>query len=107
MALFCVLLSLKYGVAQDVGALIGKDFFERMLLHRNDAACSAKGFYTHEAFIEATRSFHGFGTTGDTNTRKKEIAAFLAQTSQETSGNFLYFFPSFIYSFCLILCIVI
>ncbi|XP_022638556.1 endochitinase isoform X3 [Vigna radiata var. radiata] len=32
------------------------------------------------------RSFSGFGTTGDDNTRKKEIAAFLAQTSHETTG---------------------
>ena len=31
-------------------------------------------------------SFGGFGTTGDVNTRKRELAAFLAQTSHETTG---------------------
>ncbi|RVX16431.1 Basic endochitinase C [Vitis vinifera] len=57
-----------------------------MLKHRNEAACPGKGFYTYEAFISAAKSFGGFGTTGDTDTCKREIAAFLAQTSHETTG---------------------
>ncbi|KAK2632883.1 hypothetical protein EUGRSUZ_L00939 [Eucalyptus grandis] len=57
-----------------------------MLKHRNDGNCPAKGFYTYDAFITAAKSFGGFGTTGDTDTRKREIAAFLAQTSHETTG---------------------
>ncbi|XP_059292959.1 basic endochitinase-like [Lycium ferocissimum] len=85
VVLFSV-LSLTGALAQDVGALVSKDMFEKMLLHRNDANCQAKGFYTYDAFIAAARSFGAFGTTGDTNTRKKEIAAFLAQTSHETTG---------------------
>ncbi|KAG5623213.1 hypothetical protein H5410_008431 [Solanum commersonii] len=85
VVLFCV-LSLRGALAQDVGALISKDIFERMLLHRNDANCNGKGFYTYDAFITAARSFGAFGTTGNTNTRKKEIAAFLAQTSLETTA---------------------
>lgn len=89
LTLFSV-LSLKCVLAQDVGGLISKDLFERILLHRNDAASLAKGFYTYEAFRAATKSFGGFGTTGDTNTRKKEIAAFLAQTSHDTTGIFFY-----------------
>uniref|UniRef100_A0A453TAY4 chitinase n=1 Tax=Aegilops tauschii subsp. strangulata TaxID=200361 RepID=A0A453TAY4_AEGTS len=31
-------------------------------------------------------AFPGFGTTGSTDTRKREVAAFLAQTSHETTG---------------------
>lgn len=89
MVLFCV-LSVTGALAQDVGALVSKDMFERLLLHRNDANC-AKGFYTYDAFIAAARSFGAFGTTGDTNTRKKEIAAFLAQTSHETTGMYIFF----------------
>ncbi|KAL3527277.1 hypothetical protein ACH5RR_011933 [Cinchona calisaya] len=73
-------------LAQDVGSLISKPQFEQILKHRNDANCQAKGFYTYEAFIAAAKSFGGFGTTGDTDTRKREIAAFLAQTSHETTG---------------------
>lgn len=69
-----------------VSGLISRDTFNQLLLHRNDNACPAKNFYTYDAFVAATNSFSGFGTTGDTNTRKKEIAAFLAQTSHETTG---------------------
>ncbi|KAI8536881.1 hypothetical protein RHMOL_Rhmol10G0290900 [Rhododendron molle] len=57
-----------------------------MLKHRNDAACQGNGFYTYEAFIAAANAFGGFGTTGDDATKKREIAAFLAQTSHETTG---------------------
>ncbi|OWM66490.1 hypothetical protein CDL15_Pgr013707 [Punica granatum] len=46
-----------------------------MLKHRNDAACPTKGFYTYDAFIAAAKSFCSFGTTGDIDTRKREIAA--------------------------------
>lgn len=94
VTLFC-LLSLTCALSQDVGSIVSKNVFERMLLHRNDANCPAKGFYNYESFIAATRSFGGFGTTGDINTRKKEIAAFLAQTSHETTGNF--FTPSLLF----------
>lgn len=69
-----------------VGSLVSSSIFEQMLKHRNDAACPAKGFYTYNAFMAAASSFSGFGTTGDANTRKREIAAFLAQTSHETTG---------------------
>ncbi|XP_065000448.1 endochitinase-like [Musa acuminata AAA Group] len=69
-----------------VGSIISSSLFEQMLKHRNDAACPGKGFYTYTAFIAAANSFSGFGTTGDDATKKREIAAFLAQTSHETTG---------------------
>uniref|UniRef100_A0A3N7FHB0 Glycoside hydrolase family 19 catalytic domain-containing protein n=1 Tax=Populus trichocarpa TaxID=3694 RepID=A0A3N7FHB0_POPTR len=56
-----------------------------MLKHRNDGGCPGKGFYTYSAFISAANAFPGFGTTGDADTRKREIAAFLGQTSHETT----------------------
>jgi chitinase len=59
-----------------------------MLKHRNDGGCPGKGFYTYNAFISAANAFSGFGTTGDADTRKREIAAFLGQTSHETTGSF-------------------
>ncbi|KAE9444746.1 hypothetical protein C3L33_23356, partial [Rhododendron williamsianum] len=80
------LLSILGASAQDISSLISKDVFENMLKHRNDVACEGKGFYTYEAFIAVAKEFGGFGTTGDVATRKKEIAAFLAQTSHETTG---------------------
>ncbi|CDP01817.1 unnamed protein product [Coffea canephora] len=60
-----------------------------MLKYHNDPRCSSIGFYTYTAFITAAKSFNGFGTTGDVATRKREIAAFLGQTSHETIGGWL------------------
>jgi len=57
-----------------------------MLLHRNDAACPARGFYTYAAFVAAANAFPGFAATGTADARKREVAAFLAQTSHETTG---------------------
>ncbi|KAG5530091.1 hypothetical protein RHGRI_030452 [Rhododendron griersonianum] len=69
-----------------------------MLKHRNDVACQGKGFYTYEAFIAAAKAFGGFGTTGDDATKKREIAAFLAQTSHETTGTFFFLSEVIYYS---------
>ncbi|WVZ23099.1 hypothetical protein V8G54_001643 [Vigna mungo] len=70
----------------DVSSIISSSLFEEMLKHRNNQACPGAGFYTYQAFLDAARSFSGFGTTGDINTRKREIAAFFGQTSHETTG---------------------
>ncbi|KAK1666538.1 hypothetical protein QYE76_054697 [Lolium multiflorum] len=69
-----------------VSSIISQSLFDQMLLHRNDAACPAKGFYNYNGFIAAANSFSGFATTGSTDVRKREVAAFLAQTSHETTG---------------------
>ncbi|KAM3298313.1 hypothetical protein ACQJBY_039995 [Aegilops geniculata] len=69
-----------------VSSIVSRSLFNQILLHRNDPACQAKGFYTYDAFIAAATAFPGFGTTGSIATRKREIAAFLAQTSHETTG---------------------
>ncbi|KAM3362910.1 acidic endochitinase pcht28 precursor [Capsicum galapagoense] len=73
-------------LAQNIGSIVTRDLFERMLSFRNNAACPGKGFYTYEAFITAANSFPAFGTTGDNTARKKEVAAFFGQTSHETNG---------------------
>jgi chitinase len=72
----------------DLGSIISSAKFDEMLKHRNDGGCPGKGFYTYNAFISAANAFSGFGTTGDADTRKREIAAFLGQTSHETTGSF-------------------
>ncbi|XP_038708588.1 endochitinase-like [Tripterygium wilfordii] len=69
-----------------VESIINPALFDQMLRYRNDGRCQSKGFYTYNAFVEAARSFEGFGTTGDVDTRKREIVAFFAQTSHETTG---------------------
>ncbi|CAK7355591.1 unnamed protein product [Dovyalis caffra] len=70
----------------DVGSIITPAIFDQMLKYRNDGRCPSNGFYAYNAFISAARSFNGFGTTGDATTRRRELAAFLAQTSHETTG---------------------
>ncbi|XP_016545792.2 endochitinase 4 isoform X2 [Capsicum annuum] len=75
------------GPSGDIGGVISNSMFDQMLKHRNDNACQGKNnFYNYNAFINAARSFPVFGTTGDTTARKREIAAFFAQTSHETTG---------------------
>jgi len=74
----------------DISSIISPSLFEEMLKHRNNQACPGRGFYTYDAFITAARSFRGFGTTGDTNTRKREMAAFFGQTSHETTGSIVH-----------------
>ncbi|KAK9948277.1 hypothetical protein M0R45_003861 [Rubus argutus] len=74
------------GGGGDVAGLVSSSLFDQMLKYRNDPRCKSNGFYKYDAFIAAARSFPGFGTTGDAATRKKELAAFLAQTSHETTG---------------------
>ncbi|XP_021740345.1 basic endochitinase-like [Chenopodium quinoa] len=69
-----------------VGSIITPALFDQMLNHRNENSCPGHEFYTYNAFIAAARSFNGFGTTGDVTTRKRELAAFFAQTSHETTG---------------------
>ena len=76
--------------AGGLGSLISRATFDEMLKHRNNGACPARGFYTYDAFLAAARAFPDFGNTGDEATRKREIAAFLAQTSHETTGWFVY-----------------
>lgn len=79
-----------------VASIISSSLFDQMLLHRNDAACPANGFYTYNAFIAAANAFGAFGTTGDADTIKREIAAFLAQTSHETTGILAFFLVNLI-----------
>ena len=70
----------------DISNVISESLFDELLAYRNDPACPASGFYTYDAFITAARRFPEFGATGTIETRKREIAAFLAQTSHETTG---------------------
>lgn len=70
----------------DVSNIITETLFEEMLPHRNNRISPAKGFYTWDAFITAARRYPAFGTTGTTEIRKRELAAFFGQTSHETTG---------------------
>ncbi|XP_062084801.1 chitinase 10 [Humulus lupulus] len=69
-----------------ISSLISKQLFDSLFLHKDDAACPAKNFYSYDSFLTATKSFPSFGSAGPLLTRKREIAAFLAQVSHETTG---------------------
>src|SRR5690606_32446923 len=45
---------------------------------------SRNSFYTYQGFLDAAAIYPAFGGTGDTATRKREIAAFLANVTHET-----------------------
>ncbi|KAK0582269.1 hypothetical protein LWI29_023616 [Acer saccharum] len=73
------------GGGGDLGSIIPRSQYDEMFKHRND--CTSQGFYSYDAFISAAADSNPtFATTGDTDTRKREVAAFLAQTSHETTG---------------------
>ncbi|XP_062110896.1 mulatexin-like [Humulus lupulus] len=67
-----------------ISSIISESVYNEMFKYRK--YCPSQRFYSYEAFITAAASFPGFGTTGDVSTRKRELAAFFAQTSQATSG---------------------
>ncbi|XP_020598225.1 chitinase 10-like [Phalaenopsis equestris] len=69
-----------------ISELISEDLYKSIFLHKDDNACPAKGFYPYDAFIAATKCFPKFASTGCLDTRKRELAAFLAQISHETTG---------------------
>ncbi|XP_058755019.1 endochitinase-like [Vicia villosa] len=84
--LILCLIPFLLGSKGDVGSLTPSSLFDQMLKYKDDGRCAGHGFYTYDSFIAAASSFNEFGTTGDDNTRKKELAAFFAQTSHETTG---------------------
>lgn len=85
LLLFSFLADARYECS-DVSSIVSEDLYNSMFLHKDDAACPAKGFYPYSAFITAARRFPKFGTTGDLDTRKREVAAFFGQISHATTG---------------------
>ncbi|KAG8045276.1 hypothetical protein GUJ93_ZPchr0008g12968 [Zizania palustris] len=69
-----------------VEAIVTEQLYASLFRHKDDAACPAKGFYTYASFVRAAARFPLFGATGCLDTRKREVAAFLAQISHETTG---------------------
>ncbi|CAN6321576.1 unnamed protein product [Urochloa humidicola] len=73
------------GGASGQQSIITQEMFESMLSHRGDGNCDG-AFYTYDAFTQAAARYPDFGTTGDDETRRRELAAFFGQTSHETTG---------------------
>jgi len=67
------------GTGTGFGAILSRSVFETMFPNRS-------GFYTYDALVAAAATFPGLATTGDADTREREVAAFLANVSHETGG---------------------
>jgi len=65
-----------------IAGILSESTFNSMFPGRN-------GFYTYSALVAAANSFSAFATSGSTEARKREVAAFLANIAHET-GNLVY-----------------
>jgi predicted chitinase len=62
-----------------IGALLSEATFDAMFPNRNPV-------YSYAGLIQAASKYSAFGGTGDDASRKREIAAFLANVAHETGG---------------------
>jgi len=60
--------------------------FDAFFPNINNAACTGANFFTYDALIQASTAFPSFARSGDLTKDKRELAAFLGQTSHETTG---------------------
>jgi len=60
--------------------------FKNPLAVNKDIWCPGYDFYNYEDFITATKEYPLFGNEGSEEIKKREIAAFLANISRETTG---------------------
>ncbi|HFE45060.1 MAG TPA: hypothetical protein ENJ18_06135, partial [Nannocystis exedens] len=67
------------GGQAELADLLDADLWEQMYPERN-------ALFTYEALISAAADFPDFATQGDDNTRRRELAAFLANIAHETTG---------------------
>lgn len=69
-----------------IGTWFTQADFDAFFPNINNAACSGANFFTHAALAEAAAAFPGFANSGDDAKDRLELAAFLGQTSHETTG---------------------
>jgi chitinase len=69
--------------AVSVADIVTESFFNGIL--NTDGSCVGRGFYTRAVFLDALSSFEAFGRTGSNDDSRREIAAFFAHASHETS----------------------
>lgn len=65
-----------------LGSILSENQFNQLFNRRNS-------FYTYAGLLEAAKLYPAFATSGDTDTRKREVAAFLANVTHET-GDLVY-----------------
>ncbi|MCL7026828.1 hypothetical protein MKW94_015814 [Papaver nudicaule] len=81
-------ISLDSVFGQSVDSMVTSEFFDG-IISQAGTGCAGKTFYTRSAFLEAAKSFPGFGDAGSATKSKREIAAFFAHVTFGT-GHFCY-----------------
>jgi chitinase len=71
--------------ACELADIIDQSVWDAMFLHEDDPACSGSN-YTLQGLLDAAADYPTFACEGDDATRRRELAAFLAQISHETTG---------------------
>jgi len=69
-----------------IGSWFTQADFDAFFPNINNAACTGANFFTHGALVLAASAFPSFANSGDVEEDKLELAAFLGQTSHETTG---------------------
>ncbi|TKW05185.1 hypothetical protein SEVIR_7G158400v4 [Setaria viridis] len=71
--------------AQNVASVVTDSFFNG-IKNQAPSSCEGKNFYTRSAFLNAVKSHPGFAHGGSQTQGKREIAAFFAHVTHETSN---------------------
>lgn len=74
--------------AQDIADIVTEEFFNGIIDQAEDS-CAGKNFYSRDASLSAHNSYNQFGTSGDEESNKREVAAAFAHFTHET-GHFCY-----------------
>jgi hypothetical protein len=74
------------GQQASVPSIITRETFDSMANGRNQSGCEGGSLYTYDAFLKSASKFPAFGTVGDEETRRRELAAFFGQTSHLTTA---------------------
>ncbi|PKU62979.1 Chitinase 4 [Dendrobium catenatum] len=68
--------------------LVSQEFFDELTSLANPNCDQGNGFYTRDAFLNAWQSYPGFADSPSIDDSKREIAAFFAHVSHETTPLF-------------------
>jgi chitinase len=68
-----------------LASLLSRALFALLFLHQRDSACNAQ-LYDYDSLLSAAARFPSFATEGSDQLRRRELAAFLANISHETTG---------------------
>lgn len=69
----------------ELADILDQATWDAMFLHEDDPACFGT-VYTFQGLLDAAADYPSFACEGDDATRRRELAAFLAQISHETTG---------------------